>query len=91
MEESAFASMRVEAATVIACSARAGEQLAIISGGFDDGNTYVVKLRVGSPVSCVAVTFDPDGAYPFNSLVHTVRSIPPKLREATEGKPEFCT
>jgi len=53
----ALASWKLELVTVIASLTRAvaGHVLAIVSGGYDDGNATVVKLKMESPVSGVAV------------------------------------
>jgi len=45
--------------------------LIIVSGGYDDGDTTVVKLKMESNVSGVAATFHPLSAYPFDSPVNT--------------------
>ena len=45
--------------------------LIIVSGGYDDGDTTVIKLKMESNVSGIAATPHPPSAYPFNGVVNT--------------------
>jgi len=56
-----------------------------VPGGYGDGNTSVVKLKVGPLVSGVAVTFHPLGAYRFHSLVEAVRNTPTQAHGSNRG------
>jgi len=57
----------------------------VVPGGYDDGNTAVVKL--GLLVSGVAVTFHSLGTYHFNSLVHGDRSTATQTHRSNGGPP----
>ena len=48
--------------------------LVIVSGGYDDCDTAIVKLKMESLVSSVAVTSHSLGAYRYDSLVQGSRS-----------------
>jgi len=64
--------------------------LVIVSGGYNDGDTGVVKLMVKSLVSGVAATFrsEHNPLTAFSMLSEP--PLPPRLIEATEDKPESC-
>ena len=64
--------------------------LVIVSGGYDDGNTTVIKLKTESFVSGVAIVFHPPGAYRFNSPVNTGRSTAPQAHRSNRGYPSPC-
>jgi len=57
----------------------------VVPCGYDDGNTVVVKLKIESLVSGVAVRFDSLGAYRFDSLVHTERSTTTQAHRSNRG------
>ena len=59
--------------------------LVVVSGGHDDSDTAVVKLKMESSVSGVAVTFHPSSAYPFDSPVQSGRSIDPQAHRSNRG------
>ena len=67
-----------------ACRRIVARVISLVLGGYEDGNTAVVKLTTESPVSSVTVTFHPFDACPFNNLTHAVRSPAPKLIETIE-------
>jgi len=56
-----------------------------VSGGYDHGDATVVKLKMGSFVSGVAVTFHPLGAYRSNGLVHAVKSTATQAHRRNRG------
>jgi len=56
-----------------------------VSGGYDDGDTTVVKLKVKSDVSGVAATFHPPSAHPFNGLVNSGRRVVTQARRNNRG------
>ena len=57
----------------------------IVSGGYSNGNTAVVKLKAESRVSGVAVAFDSIGAYRHNSLVEGVRRTTTQAHGSNRG------
>jgi len=57
----------------------------IVSGGYDYGDTAVVKLKMKSPVSGVPATFHPVSAYPFNGRVHSDRNIASYAHRSNRG------
>ena len=59
--------------------------LVLVSGGYNDGDTAVVKLRIESLVSGVTVTFYPPSAYRSNSLVHNCRPIASEAHRSNRG------
>jgi len=61
--------------------------LVIVSGGYDDGDTAVIKLGAESPVSGDTVTFIHPAHTALTALSVVVETGPPKLIEATEGPP----
>jgi len=59
--------------------------IVIVSGGYDDGNTAVVKLEMESLVSGVAVTFHPLHTYRYDSRVHGGRSAATQAHGSNRG------
>ena len=57
----------------------------IISGGYDDSNTAMVKLNMGSHVSGVILASHPLGTYRPNSLVDTVRGTATQAHRSNGG------
>ena len=47
-----------------------GRVLVFVSGGYDDGDTFIVKLKIESHVSGISAMFHPPSAYPFNGPVN---------------------
>ena len=59
--------------------------IVIVSGGYDDGDAAVVKLKMESLVSGVAVAFHPLGTYRFNGLVHAVKKTTSQAHRSNRG------
>ena len=61
--------------------------IVIVSGSYGDGDAAVVKLKVESFVSGVAVTFHPLGAYQYHSPVEGVRRTATQAHRSNRGFP----
>jgi len=59
--------------------------LVIVSCGYGDGNTAVVKLKIESFVSGVAVTFHTLGTYRYDSFVESVRGTAAQAHRSNGG------
>ena len=59
--------------------------LIVVSGGDDDSNTALEKLKIESLINKAAVTFRQLGTYCFNSHVYGVRSIATQTYRSNGG------
>ena len=57
----------------------------VVPGGYDNGNTCVVKLKSKSLVSGAPVTLHSLDTYHFNSLVHGGRSTTTQAHRSNRG------